>query len=471
MNKYKKLAFNSGLFTVANFGSRLMNFLFMPFYTYWLTTSQLGTADTMVLTVNLFAPLVTLSLQDAVLRYVMTKNADVQKILSCALICPIFTSLLSGICSYFIFQQLPVFRDYWFLFFLLLILQSFNTIFLQFSRGIGRLKVFALNGVINTAAQIVSNFLFLGALHLDISGYLLALIVAYLVANLHLVIHLRIWRYLSIRKICKPMLKQLLVFSIPLIPTAIMWWAMNSSNNYIIIWLLGTGAAGIYTIATKIPHVINMLFTIFQQAWQISAIEDHEEGSDHSFQSSIYNTLIQLLILGTSVFLLLEKPVVQLLLEQSYHSAWKYIPFLFLSAVFSSLSSFLGTNYVVTQKTTGAFKTSAVCAVVNTVAALALTPLIGLYGTATASLLAFFVLWIYRAYDTNKLIRLELQVKRTVLSLLLLAVQVAVLLLIDHWIMYVLQVVVSVVLFFVHRSLLVDAVLQIRKFLKAKKYT
>ena len=45
MNKYNKLLKNSGIFFIANFGSKVLTFLLVRFYTEVLTTSEYGTID------------------------------------------------------------------------------------------------------------------------------------------------------------------------------------------------------------------------------------------------------------------------------------------------------------------------------------------------------------------------------------------------------------------------------------------
>jgi O-antigen/teichoic acid export membrane protein len=48
----------------------------VPLYTYTLTTSQFGTVDLLITTVNLFLPIASLSLFDAVFRFAMDNDVD-----------------------------------------------------------------------------------------------------------------------------------------------------------------------------------------------------------------------------------------------------------------------------------------------------------------------------------------------------------------------------------------------------------
>ena len=68
-NKYRDLSKNTILFTINSFGSKIISFLLVPLYTYVLSTSDYGTADLVTSTVSLLVPVLTLNVQDAVLRF------------------------------------------------------------------------------------------------------------------------------------------------------------------------------------------------------------------------------------------------------------------------------------------------------------------------------------------------------------------------------------------------------------------
>lgn len=48
----------------------------------------------------------------------------------------------------------------------------------------------------------------------------------------------------------------MVLYSLPLIPNAILWWVMQVSDRYILTLFLGVAANGLYTVAAKIPNQI-----------------------------------------------------------------------------------------------------------------------------------------------------------------------------------------------------------------------
>ena len=74
--KYAALSKNTVLFTVNSFGSKMISFLLVPLYTYVLNAKDFGTADLVTSTVSLLIPILTLNIQDAVLRFALDKDKN-----------------------------------------------------------------------------------------------------------------------------------------------------------------------------------------------------------------------------------------------------------------------------------------------------------------------------------------------------------------------------------------------------------
>ena len=62
--KYKKLLGNSAIFAIGNFGSKLMQFIMVPIYSYTLTTREFGKVDLLTSLIALLAPIVCLDIYD-----------------------------------------------------------------------------------------------------------------------------------------------------------------------------------------------------------------------------------------------------------------------------------------------------------------------------------------------------------------------------------------------------------------------
>lgn len=410
MEKYKKLFNNSLVFAIGNFGSKIINFIMVPLYTYTLTTQQYGTLDLITTTVNLLVPFVTLTIEQAVIRFAVQKVKDRPDdyILTTSLFFCAFMNSISLILILFLFHFFGFNMQYQFYFIVLIILNSFQSILLQFTRGIEKIKEFAINGILQTILIAGFNILFLVNFKMGLVGYFKSLILSILLSILYLVFVIKAWKRISIKYFDFEFLKDMLVYSIPLLPNNTMWWLVNNSTRYIILYFLGASANGLFAVANKIPSLITMLTSIFQQAWQLSAFEEYESSDRSVFYSTIFKYYYQFLILSGIILVTLSQPIVYYFVEYSYYESWKIIPPLILAVIYQTFSGFIGTIYTASMKTRGMFISSILSAFVAVFANLLFIPIFGLTGAGIGTTLAFIIMWIYRLIDTRKYVTITI---------------------------------------------------------------
>ncbi|MCB2295315.1 polysaccharide biosynthesis C-terminal domain-containing protein [Clostridium algoriphilum] len=426
MNAYKKLLKNSGVFAIANLGSKLMSIIMVPFYTYVLSTGQYGTIDMIMATIFLLLPIISLNITDGTLRFAVKSEHSKRKIFSSSIVVVICGNLVF-LLLYPILSNISIIKNYVLIFYIIIFLQSVNALISQFARGIGEVKIFAFNGVLNTFITLILNIVLLIKLHMGIEGYFMSIVIANFICNIYLIVSIKIWRYFKIKSYSYELVKELLIYSIPLIPNSLMWWIMNVSDRYIVGIFLGVSANGLYAVANKVPTLLNLLNSTFSQAWQLSAIEEGDSENKSKFYTNVFNILSIVMLLGTSIILVVIKPVIITFLGKGFSSSWRYVPFLLLAVVFSSFSAFLGTNYIAMKKTKGVFKTSLVGGVINIVLNFMLIPLIGLNGATLSTMISFFAVWIIRIQDTKEFVNIKLNIKSLCLTLTIIFIQIGVL--------------------------------------------
>lgn len=426
MSKYKKLIGNSVLFAIGNLGSKLINIILVPLYTYYLSTAQYGLVDVVQTTAKMLLPIISLSIYDGVLRFVMDQKEDRNAVFTNGIVITLLGSFV-GIAFYPLINYFSVMDGLLGYMIIILILQAFQSLLAQFARAIGAIRAFAINGLLMALVTGLTNILLLVKLEMGIDGYLISLIIANLFSIVFLFIAVNAHRYIEIKKINKELLKNMLVYSLPLIPNAFMWWVINASNRYFILFFIGASANGLFAVANKIPTLLSVLNTIFFQAWQLSAIEEFGSKEKSNFFTEVFTYFQMFMLLGASAIIVVIKLAMQYFVAPEYYITWQYVPFLLLGVVFSSYSGFIGANYIAAKQTKGVFKTSIYGGVVNIIANVILIPLFGINGAGLATMLSFFVMWVLRIKDTNQFIDLKVNVMNLVFNLLVIAIQIAVL--------------------------------------------
>lgn len=420
MNKYTKLLKNSGIFAIANVGSHLISFLLVRFYTELLTKEQYGMIDVMVTTISVAVPIISLAIVEAVLRFSIDEEKPKD----------VFTNgIFVAICGSLIFAILgPCFflktdySNYFVYMAALVFLTCVDNICAQHVRGIGKVAIFAIAGIIKTAVLAGSNIAFLLGLGMKIEGYLLSMVFSEIASIMFLMIASHSYKGLSFH-LNIPLLKQMTKYSIPLIPNSLSWWVMNAADKYAILLMLGASSNGLYAVAHKLPSLVNICNNLFFQAWQLSAVEESRSDKKAEFYSNVFNILAFTLFMAAAVLFVLLRVIMSVLVASDYNEAWRFSPFLIIGMVFAAFSSFLGTNYVAMKKTNGALKTTIVGAGINIILNFVLIKIIGMNGAALATMISFAVTWIYRVIDTKEFVNINYRINALVISIILLIIQ------------------------------------------------
>lgn len=397
MNKYKKLVGDSLIFAVGNLGSKIVQFILVPLYSFALTTSEFGRADLLTQLVYLLAPIIGLNLFDAAFRFSLDKNENKKVIFSTTFLVLASISfiilILSSLLNPFS-HNYPLFDAACFL-----ICYLFFTFFSNFIRAIGYIKEFAIAGIINTFFMGIASIIFLLGMKLGVTGYILAFSLGLMSAIVYIFISTKIYSYLDLHLFNYLKLKEMLKYSLPLVPNSLAWWLNSSSDRLFIIIFLGASANWIYAMAGKIPNLINVLINVFFQSWQISIVEEYKNKDSKSFVSNVFNSFISILMIAAMLIVTFIKPIFYFLLDKSYYSGWLLTPLLVLAVVYSGVSVLLEAVYTAYKNTMRVFSTTLYGAVINIILTLVLLNVIGYYGAAIANIISFGLVAILRIKD------------------------------------------------------------------------
>lgn len=430
MNSYKKLINNSFIFAIGTLGSKLVSFLLVPLYTYYLAASEYGAIDLTITSVNMLLPIASASIFEAVLRFVLDSNKDkehsIEAVLSNSILIA-FTGFFLSLALYPLLNNLGISKGDLFYLYIILLVQIFERVYAQYTRAIGKVKIFALNGILLTFTMGILNILFLVYFGLGVRGYYLAMIIANIISIFFLFMATSAYKNISLIYINSATIKKLLVYSVPLVPNSLMWWLINASSRYFIRGFVGISANGLFAVASRIPSLINIVNQVFSQAWQLSAIEEYKNKNKSVFYSVVFKNLSAVMFLTTSAIIVVVKPIFENLFASEYYSSWQVVPFLLLGTVFSSFSGFLGTNYIAAKETKGVFKTSIYGGIISLILNTALIPTFGIIGAGVSSMMSFFFMYLIRLYDTREYVNIEIDWGLFSADLLLILIQTGIL--------------------------------------------
>ena len=403
--KVKELLSNTLLFSVANLGSKLMVFLMVPLYTAVLSTDEYGIADMVQTTATMLIPILTAMIAEGVLRFCFLKEYSSNEVFSIGIRMTLFGAFL-GTLLCICFLYIPFFKalGLYVLFIPVLFLSnSMVNLFHKYSRGIGNVKASATAGLISTLIVILLNLCFLLVLKIGVLGYLMAYALGDFIAVAYMAFKnnaVKAYTSTKNQKLRKDMLK----YSIPLVPNSLSWWALSSVNRYVMLAWLGVSAVGIYSATLRIPTILTVLCDIFAQAWLLSALKDYGRDESKRFIRSMHNKYFALLIILTAIIILLSCPLAMILLSGEFYQYWWVTPYLFISVFYGALVGFLGSIFSSERKNTMQFISTMIGTIVSFIVTILFLKEYGAVVVAISTMVGYYIIWLIRRVAVNKYI-------------------------------------------------------------------
>ncbi len=421
-NKYKELVKNVGLLSISNFTTKLLTFLLVPLYSRTLSQAEYGSIDIIQTTINLLAPILTLCISEAVIRFTLEESNNMSEILVVGLKMAIrgivlfiglgIIGMLLGISKTYIILAIAYFGVY-----------VVSDIFNQFLKGCNQIVTLVKVSISNIVIIILFNIIFLVWLKIGIIGYFVSNIIAYLGTISYICIKIDVKKYIITGKKEKELERSMKKYSTPMIFNSIAWWINSASDKYLVLWICGVAQNGVYSMSYKIPTILMVVQNIFAQAWQISAIKEYEKKGKEEFFSIIYGIYNLTMVLGTAILIIFTKILAGFLYGSEFFEAWKYVPALLVSVIFGALSGFIGTIFSATKDSRAYAQTTVIGAISNIILNIILIPILGVMGAAISTAISYLIVWIVRIIKSRKYMNLNINYKCDILSYLILIIE------------------------------------------------
>ncbi len=460
---YRYLFNNIGLLTLSNFATKFLSFFLVPLYTNILSTTEYGTYDLFNATIGVLLPVLTLNIQESVLRFSLDKKTSRKAIVSISVKYLLISNLL--VIIGLIFNRITylnaMIAEYGIYFFLMFFVQSLVGVITCYIRGVDRVADLSVSSVITSIVTISCNIIFLVAFKWGLPGYFLANIIGPLVQCIYLMVRSNFLKEIRFEQFT-PEEEAMTNYSKPLIANSIAWWVNNVSDRYVIVFFCGLAENGVYSVAGKIPSILNIFQTIFNQAWTLSAVKDFDPEDKNGFFTNTYKAYNCMMVIICSSIIVADKILAKFLYAKDFYVAWKYVPWLTVAILFGALSGYLG-GFFSAVKDSKLFATSTIMgAIINLILNFVFTPIYGAMGAAIATAISYIVVWAFRYVQSRKYIKLKINLTRDIIAYILLIAQ-SLLILIEGLKMYFFVGIVFLIICFLYIK---DIMLVLNKILK-----
>lgn len=405
---YKKLFSNTIIFAIGSFGSKLLVLILVPLYTAALLPEQYGTVDLVAQTANILLPIFTLSVSEAALRFGLdAKSPERRKTIYTTCLGVVICGLGIMAAIFPLLSRLEYLDGFSTILYIYVWTAALKQLNATYTRSLEKVKLFAVDGILTTLMMILFNILFLLKFKWGMTGYLLAIILSDFCSSVFLFVAAGLWRHVDPRRFQLSALKEMLRYCAPLVPTTLLWLITSISDRFIIVMYHGEAMNGINTVAYKIPTIITTIFTMFSQAWNMSAIQENGSEGREGFYTTVFSLNQSFMYVMAAGILMINRPLTYIWVNPAYHEAMLYSPILTMATIFTCFNVFLGSVYIAEKKTKRSFMTSLAAGIINIILNFLLIPRFGIYGAAGATFAAYFLVFFFRLFDTSRIIRFK----------------------------------------------------------------
>lgn len=434
MSRGKELVKNTAIVAIGKVCTKFLSFFLLPFYTAVLSTEDYGIVDLFNTYISLLLPVVVFQIEDALFRFlidVRERQEEKKKIISTVFwFCTgqsIIFSLLCGL----VLRFFPI--EYGGYLLCNVVISIFAGSFLQLTRGLGDNASYAFASFLNALVAIALNILLVLFLQMGASGLFITAFLANLVTVVYVTCKMKVYRWIQLSAFDRIYLKDMLAYSLPMIPNSLSWWVIGASDKSVVNWFLGVSQNGILSVAQKFSAAYTTFYSIFALTWTENASVYSKENDRATYYSQIVETSFRIFSSVCLGIIAVMPLAFSFLVNEKFGESYYQIPIYMLSSLLYTTIGLFSVVYIADKHTDKIAKTSMFAAAINLFVNLVLIRHIGLYAASISSVVAYAVLLLVRYVDIQKQIRIRIG-KWTLLSVvILMAVDFVVYYIRDPW--------------------------------------
>lgn len=407
MNQKKQLFKNTIIIAIGKLSTQIISFLLLPLYTSKLNPEEYGIYDFLVTLSTFLLPIITMLMEESMFRFLIdaedlkNKKRVITVTVSYTLIGTAIFSIIAGIIMGIIKYEYAI------IFILFIISNVLIGLSNALARGTGKIKIYSFSNFILGAATIILNILFIVTFKLGVNGLLWSNTIANTLTAIIVFMKLHLSQFVSKKDFKLKTLKEMLKYSIPLVPNNLSWIIISLSDRLMLTGMIGAEANGIYSIANKFPNIIYTFYGFFSTAWKESAAKILKEDNKSKYYNSIYKDIkffLKAIVLG----LIAVMPFAfSIFIDDSYKEAYIYIPILVLSIYYTNMSNFYGGIFTAFKNTKIMGSTTVLAAIINIGINIIFIPKFGIYATVFSTLISNVIVFAYRRYKLREYIKLK----------------------------------------------------------------
>jgi O-antigen/teichoic acid export membrane protein len=458
----------TGLYFIGNLSSKLLSVLLVPIYAFYITSFDLGYYDYTQTIMGVLIPVVFIAIWEAILKYILVEKDNEKKkvIIATTIGFTMFMAVIffMGIILYGKLMSLEMGNII--LIGLMFISNAFVQIWQYYSRALEENKTYVYASITGTFVHFIFTLLFICILKLGLIGLYISFIIGQLGIILFIERRLRLLDYFKFKLFNLPLLKNMILFSAPLVLNLTSLWLMSGFGRFIITNKLGAEANGLFSFSSKFYLLFSMLGSVVTMSIIEEAILNAKSNKLDSSFGKLMDTLFKLF----QSAILLAVPLIVLfyatIRNTDYYDSMQYAPWLLLFSVISMMSSNVGSLFQALEKTKYQFSTTVIGGLVTIFISYVFISSIGIYAVIIGQILGAIIMLIARYILVRRYIPFEINWKPVLGMTCLFIVTTYLSLKVNIYFNIILLVLISIFVYYINRKFINDGLNQVKRLIK-----
>lgn len=423
----RNLVKSSGIYAIASLVGPLVSLVLAPFLTHSLSRTDYGALTVLNTAITLVAGVTQFGLGSAFFRaygYDYESQRDRLGVLSTTVVllllpliptvvvvliaAPWLADLLFRSSSFGTPVQVAV---------LAVLLQNLTVPGFAWLRAENRAAVLASLSIVNLLVSFGANIVLVGALHMGITGSLLATAGGYAVIMLCTLPVVLVRAGFRLRF---DIAWNLLSFGLPLVFSFLAYWVLQLSDRYLLSRLGSLAQTASYGVAYTLGGALGtVVLSPFVMAWAAAMFAIAKRKDAAQVFQLVFRWYSIILLFAAFALSLVAVLALNILFPPAYHSAAPIIPIIATSIMFYGIYPVFNVGVGIQRKNWFSVLFIAIAALVNVGINLLLIPLYGSMGAAVSTLIAYMTLAIITYFVNQRIYPIPFEIGRFSIALML----------------------------------------------------
>ncbi|MCX6827528.1 MAG: oligosaccharide flippase family protein [candidate division Zixibacteria bacterium] len=398
---------------------RLIGFLMLPVYTRFLTPADYGIMELIYMTMSAISLVVGFGIEAAVSRFYFDYQTERErkKVISTAIIVygamafVIIVALfpLSGMMAKLILDS-AAYTSYFKIAILNLAVAIILPIVFAYMRVQQKSFQYMITRVAMTVVGLSLNIYFVVIAKQGVYGILFSDFLFHLIFAVVLTLY-TLWK--TGLQIEYKLLKEMLIFGLPLIPSNIAAYIVVASDRYFIKQYGNISMTGLYGLGYKFGILINQFVTSpFIQIWSPRRFEYFGKEGYELIYARIFTYFCTLSLFCGLMISLLSKEIIHFMVTEPFWPAYKIVPIITLAYIVFSFHYHFNVGIMMKKATKYIAYVNAINCILNLVLNFILIKRYSIWGAAVAALICFIFKSGMTYYFSNRLYKIHMEWRR-----------------------------------------------------------